>query len=47
MMIRHNDPRTGSVTMIVSGVTRVEPDPALLQIPEGYVSAAAMHEVKH
>ena len=46
MMLRHNDPRTGSVTMTVTGVTRTEPDPALLQIPEGYVSAAAYREAK-
>ncbi len=36
MMIVHNDPRTGSVTMTVTQVTRSEPDPALFEIPEGY-----------
>jgi hypothetical protein len=46
MVIKHNDPRTGSVTMTVTGVTRTEPDPALLQIPEGYVSAASLRETK-
>ena len=36
MMIAHNDPRTGSVTMTVTQVTRTEPDAALFEIPEGY-----------
>lgn len=46
MVIKHNDPRTGSVIMMVTQVTRAEPDPALLQIPEGYVSAQAAREAK-
>jgi hypothetical protein len=36
LMIKHSDPRTGSVTMTVTQVSRVEPDPALFEIPEGY-----------
>ena len=36
MEIEHNDPRTGSVTMTVTQVTRTEPDAALFEIPEGY-----------
>ncbi|HEX4786422.1 MAG TPA: hypothetical protein VH350_18930 [Candidatus Sulfotelmatobacter sp.] len=36
MVITHNDPRTGSVTMTVTQVTRTEPDAALFEIPEGY-----------
>ncbi len=36
ILIAHNDPRTGSVTMTVTQVTRFEPDAALFEIPEGY-----------
>jgi hypothetical protein len=36
VMVKHNDPRTGSVTMTLTQVTRTEPDPALFQIPAGY-----------
>lgn len=39
MMLKHNDPRTGSVTMTVTRVSRAEPDPALLEIPQGYTPA--------
>lgn len=46
MVIKHSDPRTGSVTMIVNHVTRTEPDPALLEIPEGYTPAGVGQEVK-
>jgi hypothetical protein len=41
LMIRHSDPRTGSVTMTVSQVSRTEPDPALFQIPDDYQTAKA------
>jgi hypothetical protein len=36
VVIKHNDPRTGSVTMTVSQINRNDPDPALFVIPEGY-----------
>jgi hypothetical protein len=36
LMIKHSDPRTGSVTMTVTQVSRLEPDPAMFEIPEGY-----------
>jgi hypothetical protein len=36
MMIKHNDPRTGSVTMTVTQVARTEPDAAVFEIPSGY-----------
>ena len=36
MVIRHNDPRTGSLTMTVNQVTRTDPDPSLFAIPDGY-----------
>jgi hypothetical protein len=39
LMIRHSDPRTGTVTMTVARVTRTEPDPSLFEIPDGYKPA--------
>jgi hypothetical protein len=36
VVVKHNDPRTGSVTMTLTQVTRTEPDPSLFQIPDGY-----------
>jgi TonB family protein len=36
VVVKHNDPRTGSVTMTLAQVTRGEPDPSLFQIPEDY-----------
>ncbi|HKF24240.1 MAG TPA: hypothetical protein VKE93_21910 [Candidatus Angelobacter sp.] len=44
MLIKHSDPRTGSVTMTVTQVKRSEPDPALLEIPEGYKPFGARAE---
>jgi hypothetical protein len=41
LMIKHSDPRTGSVKMMVAQVTRTEPDPAFFEIPEGYKPAGA------
>jgi hypothetical protein len=41
VMVKHNDPRTGSVTMTLTQVTRTDPDPALFQIPAGYRSMNA------
>ncbi len=46
LVIKHNDPRTGGVTMMVTGVTRAEPDPARFQIPEGYTQAGVRQEAK-
>jgi len=40
LMVRHSDPRTGSVTMTVTQVTRTEPDSSFFEIPEGYKAAA-------
>ena len=37
LVIKHNDPRNGSVVMTVSDVTLAEPDPALFAIPDDYV----------
>jgi hypothetical protein len=39
VMIKHSDPRTGTVTMTVAHVTRIEPDPAFFEIPQGYRTA--------
>jgi hypothetical protein len=36
LKIKHDDPRTGSVTMTVSAVQLNEPDATLFQIPKGY-----------
>ena len=36
LMIKHSDPRKGTVTITVAKITRSEPDPALFEIPEGY-----------
>jgi hypothetical protein len=47
MMIKHNDPRKGTVTLTVTQVTRTEPDPALFEIPEGYRPVTAAGETNH
>ena len=36
LLIKHNDPRSGSKAMTVEKITRTEPDPALFEVPEGY-----------
>jgi hypothetical protein len=36
VMVKHNDPRKGSVTMTLTQAARTDPDPSLFQIPEGY-----------
>ncbi|MFZ0733470.1 MAG: hypothetical protein WAM79_14175 [Candidatus Sulfotelmatobacter sp.] len=36
LMVKHTDPRSGSVTMTVDQVSRTEPDPAFFEIPKGY-----------
>jgi hypothetical protein len=41
LVLKHSDPRTGTVTMTVSQVKRTEPDPALFEIPHDYTSARA------
>ncbi|HTS59792.1 MAG TPA: hypothetical protein VMH03_19775 [Terriglobales bacterium] len=47
MMIKHNDPRKGTVRLSVTQVTRTEPDPALFEIPEGYKPVTAAGETNH
>jgi hypothetical protein len=36
MLIKHDDPRSGSATITVTQVSRTEPDEAIFQIPSGY-----------
>jgi hypothetical protein len=47
VMVKHSDPRKGSVTMTLTQATRSDPDPSLFQIPEGYKPAdGAMAEAQ-
>jgi hypothetical protein len=41
VVMKHDDPRTGTTTFTVTHITRGEPDQALLEIPEGYTRVAA------
>jgi hypothetical protein len=36
LVLKHNDPRTGSVILTVTQITRTDPDSSLFQIPDGY-----------
>jgi len=36
LVLKHNDPRTGSVLMTVTQIARTEPDSSLFQIPDDY-----------
>jgi hypothetical protein len=47
LLIKHNDPRSGTVTMTVSKVARMEPDAAVFEIPEGYKPAKASRRTDH
>jgi hypothetical protein len=38
LMIKHSDPRSETVALRVSQVTRTEPEPALFEVPQGYKS---------
>ncbi len=44
LVLKHNDPRTGGVTMTVTGVKCSEPDPARFEIPAGYTPAGVRQE---
>lgn len=39
IVVKHDDPRTGSVTMTLIQVTRGDPDPSLFRIPDDYKPA--------
>jgi hypothetical protein len=41
VVMKHTDPRTGTTTLTVTHIARGEPDPALLEIPEGYTRPGA------
>jgi len=41
LMMKHNDPRTGTVAMTVAQIARTEPEPRLFEIPEGYATHGA------
>jgi hypothetical protein len=43
LMIKHIDPRTGTVTTTVSQITREEPNPVLFEIPQGYRRIGTNH----
>ncbi len=44
LALKHNDPRTGGVTMTVTGINRSEPDPARFEIPAGYNPAGVQQQ---
>jgi len=41
LVLKHNDPRTGPVTMTVTQISRADPDSSLFQIPDGYTGLEA------
>jgi hypothetical protein len=41
VLMKHSDPRKGTTTLTVAHLTRGEPDPALIEMPEGYTRAGA------
>lgn len=42
VMVKHSDPRTGSVTTTLTQVSQEEPDPSLFAIPAGYKPLSMM-----
>jgi hypothetical protein len=47
LVIKHDDPRQGGVTMTVTGINRSEPDAARFEIPEGFTQAGVEKQTKH
>jgi hypothetical protein len=41
VLMKHNDPRKGITTLTVTHIARGEPDPVLLEMPEGYTRTGA------
>jgi hypothetical protein len=41
LVLKHNDPRTGSVVLTVTQISRADPDSSLFQIPDGYTGPEA------
>jgi hypothetical protein len=44
LIVKHSDPRMGTLTLTVGQMTRAEPDPALFAIPDGYKQAPVVME---
>jgi len=44
VLVKHDDPRSGKVTMRVDQISRTEPDASRFEIPEGYSPAGAAQE---
>jgi hypothetical protein len=44
IVVKHIDPRKGSVTLTVTQVTRTEPEAALFEIPPGYKSFRVIYQ---
>lgn len=44
LVLKHDDPRTGGVTMTVTGIKRSEPNPSRFEIPAGYNPAGMRQE---
>ena len=42
LMMKHSDPRKGTVTLTVSRINRTEPDPSAFEVPDGYKLATAV-----
>lgn len=42
VVVKHNDPRTGSITNTVTQISQGEPDPSLFTVPDGYKPFSAM-----
>ena len=40
VVVKHDDPRTGRVSMTLTQVTRTEADPSIFQIPDDYKTRA-------
>lgn len=40
LMVKHTDPRKGTITLTVAQIKRTEPDPAFFEVPEGYTRPA-------
>jgi hypothetical protein len=44
LIVKHSDPRTGSITMTVTHIARTDPAPARFTIPEGYKPAQQIQQ---
>jgi len=42
VVVKHNDPRWGSITSTVTQISQDDPDPSLFTIPDGYKPLSAM-----